>query len=127
MSEQPKTLFESLGGAKGVAEVLGEAYQRIMADEELAPFFRDVSTDHIKHMQTELVAAMTDGPVRYSGTELTEIHTGHGIERKHFSLFCNYLAESLQQHGVAQEVLDQVLARLALYSDRITGSANVDG
>jgi hemoglobin len=127
MNDDTPTLFESLGGAEGVAEVVDEMYQRILADDELAHFFRDADMQRIKRMQTEFISAMIDGPVQYSGAELTEIHRGRGIEERHFSKFCRHVADAIQQRGVAPELLDQVLARLALYSDRITGESNVDG
>lgn len=127
MTDQPETLFESLGGAQGVAQVVAEFYQRILADEELRPFFRDAQMERLQRMQTEFLSAMIDGPVKYTGAELTEIHHGRGIEEKHFSRFVAHIADTLQEHGVAAELIDQILGRLALYSNQVTGSANVDG
>jgi hemoglobin len=127
MHEDTPTLFESLGGAEGVAEVVGEMYQRILADDELAHFFRDADMDRLKRMQTEFISAMVDGPVHYTGAELTEIHRGRGIEEKHFSKFCRHVIDALEQRGVDPALLDQIAGRLALYSNRITGASNVDG
>lgn len=127
MNDKPDTLFESLGGAHRVAQVVADFYQRILADEELRPFFRDVQMERLQRMQTEFISAMIDGPIKYSGAELTEIHHGRGIEEKHFSRFVAHIADTLQEHAVAPELIDQILGRLALYSNQITGSANVDG
>lgn len=127
MNEPPESLFESLGGASGVAEVIDQMYHRILADEELAPFFRDADMDRIKRMQTEFLSAMIDGPVHYTGAELTEIHRGRGIEEKHFSKFCRHVVDAIQERGVDERLIDQILGRLALYSNRITDSSNVDG
>ncbi len=127
MSQHSKTLFESLGGAKGVSQVVSELYERVLADEQLEPFFRNADMKRIKRMQTEFISAMIDGPVHYTGAELTEIHRGRGIERKHFSRFVGHVVAALEEHGVDPALVDQILGRLALYSDRITGSTNVDG
>jgi len=127
MSEEPETLFESLGGATGVVEVIDDMYARVIADEELAHFFQGSDIDRIKRMQVEFVSAMIDGPVKYSGAELTDIHRGRGIERRHFSLFCGHMLDALAGRGVSPVMIDQILGRLAMYSDKVTGSANVDG
>lgn len=127
MTVPESTLFESLGGAEGVAEVVHEMYSRILSDPELAHFFVNADMQRLKRMQTEFISAMVDGPVHYTGAELTEIHRGRGIERKHFSLFCGHLVSALEQRGVDAAMIDRIVGRLALYSDKITGSANVDG
>lgn len=127
MANDQPTLFEALGGAKGVQEAVQDMYRRVLADEELASFFENASMDRLMRMQTEFVSSMTDGPVRYSGAELADVHRGRGIQRRHFSKFCGHMADALEARGVDARLIDQVLGRLAMYSDKITGSANVDG
>ncbi len=127
MREESETLFDVLGGTEGVAEVVDEMYRRVLADDELAHFFKDADMARVKRMQTEFISAMVDGPVKYSGAELSKIHHTRGIERKHFSRFCGHMLDALTQRGVAPNLTDQILGRLAMYSDKITGSANVDG
>lgn len=121
------TLFESLGGATGVQELVHEMYRRVLADEELAPFFENAPMERIRRMQIEFVSAMTDGPVRYSGGELRQVHQGRGIKRHHFSKFCGHMADALEARGVDARTVDGVLGRLAMYNDDVTGSVNVDG
>ncbi len=127
MGNEKSTLFESLGGAKGVQEAVHDMYRRVLADEELAPFFENASMERIRRMQIEFVSSMTDGPLRYTGEELTEVHRGRGIKRHHFSKFCGHMADALEARGVDAQTVDKVLARLAMYSDQITGSTNIDG
>lgn len=127
MSEETETLFEALGGAPVVAEVIDDMYSRVIADPELTAFFQGSDIDRIKRMQTEFVSAMIDGPVKYSGAELTDIHRGRGIERRHFSLFCGHMLDALASRGISPVMIDQILGRLAMYSDKVTGSTNVDG
>lgn len=127
MTDDSETLYEVLGGHDGVASVVDEMYRRILADEELAPFFAKTDLERLKRMQTAFIAAMIDGPPQYSGAELNQIHRNRGIERRHFSRFCGHMLDSLHHHGVAPNLIDQVLGRLAMFSDKVTGSANVDG
>lgn len=127
MTDESESLYELLGGDEGVAAVVDEMYRRVLADPELAPFFAKADMRRLKKMQTAFIAAMVDGPNQYTGAELTQIHRQRGIERKHFSRFCNHMLEALTSRGVAPNKVDQVLGRMAEYSDKVTGVTNVDG
>ncbi|TVQ00585.1 MAG: group 1 truncated hemoglobin [Planctomycetaceae bacterium] len=127
MSEAPETLYDALGGHAGVAAVVDEMYVRVLADVELAHFFADTDLERLKRMQTAFISAMVDGPANYSGAELTEIHRGRGIERQHFSRFCSHMLDALNEREVKPNLIDQVLGRLAMFSDKVTGATNVGG
>lgn len=127
MSDETKVLFERLGGASAVADIVNEMYDRVLSDPELAPFFDGTSMEHLRKMQFHFLASAFDGPVNYSGAELTQIHAGRGIKGKHFAKFCGHFADVLEDRGVAARDVDDALGRLAMYKDKITGDANVDG
>jgi hemoglobin len=127
MSTEPESLFDRMGGATGVAEIVNEMYERVLADPELAPFFENVSMDRLRGMQYQFVASALDGPVDYTGAELTAIHGGRGINAHYFAKFCHHFANAIETHGATPNDLDQALGRLAIYKDRITGEANYDG
>ena len=127
MTDNSQELFTRLGGADAILKVVQEMYRRVLDDSELAPFFEGVSMERLHKMQFEFLASAFDGPVNYSGAELTKIHAGRGIKGKHFALFCGHFADALEAHGVSQRDLDDALARLAMYKDKVTGEANVDG
>ena len=124
---EEQKLYHAMGGAEVVRECVEDLYQRVLADEELAPFFEHASMDRLRQKQAEFLSAMADGPVNYTGAELGEVHRGRGINVKHFSKFCGHFADALEARGVAPHVIDEILARLALYSDTITGSTTIDG
>ena len=74
-----ESLFERMGGAEGIAELVRDMYDRVQQDPELAPFFKNVAMDRLVRMQYQFMASALDGPVDYTGAELTEIHKGRGI------------------------------------------------
>ncbi|TWU02133.1 group I truncated hemoglobin [Stieleria varia] len=127
MTDDARVLFDRLGGTAAVAKIVQEAYDRIMDDPMLSPFFADTSMERLKHMQYQFLAAAFDGPVAYSGAELTQVHAGRGITARHFARFCEHFADAMQSHDVNQKDLDDALARLAIYKDRVTGDTNVGG
>ena len=127
MSDETRTLFERLGGMDGVATIVREMYRRVMEDPELAPFFAETSFERLHHMQFQFLASAFDGPVEYSGAELTAIHRGRGITGHHFAKFCGHFADAMEAHGAQPHDVDHALGRLATYKDKITGDINIDG
>jgi hemoglobin len=120
-------LFQTLGGADGISALIQDLYDRVWRDPELVGFFQAVDRTRLQAMQTEFFAAMSGGDVHYSGAELAQIHAGRGITRHHFSRFSDHLLQAMEARGHSASTVQQVLARLATYSDKIIGSANVDG
>ena len=120
-------LFEQFGGAEQLAEIVRDMYDRVQADPELAPFFENVQMDRLHRMQYEFLSSALDGPIDYTGAELTAIHKGRGITGHHFATFCNHFASAAEAKGVDASSVDAALARLALYKDAITGDTTTDG
>jgi hemoglobin len=125
MSE--KTLFDSLGGPAGVAQIVHEMYSRVLADPELAPFFEHVEMDRLRRMQYQFIASALDGPDDYTGAELNAIHKGRGITGHHFAKFCGHFADALEANGASRFEINQSLGRLSTFKDKITGETNIDG
>lgn len=120
-------LFERIGGASVVYELVNAMYDRVLADDELSPFFEHVQLERLRKMQYAFMAAALDGPANYSGAELQAVHAGRGITDHHFSKFVGHLADAMEARGIEHDVIDDMLGHLALYRDRIVGRANVDG
>ncbi|MFG0288909.1 MAG: group 1 truncated hemoglobin [Rhodopirellula sp. JB044] len=127
MSEAEPDLLTQLGGTEGLRRVVDEMYVRVLADKDLNHFFTGVEMDKLVRMQTEFMASITSGDIEYTGADLTRVHKGLGITRQHFSQFVGHFTAALQSHSVTPHAIDQVLGKLAMYSDKITGNANVDG
>ena len=53
MLEEQQTLFQRVGGEQAIAELINEFYDRVLADPELKPFFKDTSVDKLRRMQRE--------------------------------------------------------------------------
>lgn len=123
----PDPLFDALGGAENVAKIVDAMYDRVLADPTLSPFFAAVDTTRLRKMQYEFIASALGGPVSYSGSELQSVHAKHAISPQHFSQFVGHLATSMQEHGATPAQVDEMLGKIAMYRDRIVGSANVDG
>ena len=124
---QDDQLFARLGGATAIANIVKDMYARVLADDELAHFFKDVDMDRLHRMQLEFITSALGGPVSYSGAELQQIHKGRGIQPHHFSKFVGHLADAMQDHSVSAADIDDMLGRMAMFRDKVVGGSNVDG
>jgi hemoglobin len=121
------TLYERLGGEETIAGLVDRFYDRVLADEQLAPFFSHASMDSLRTMQRAFFAAALDGPVEYPGVSLADAHQGRGIERAHFRRFVDHLFETLQDYELSREEVDRVVERVATYVGEVVGEVGASG
>lgn len=87
---------------RAMHSVAGALYKKLLADELLAPYFRDVDIDRQASMLAEFVAMAFGGPHAYSGRDLRTAHAQlPGLTDMHFDLVVSYLADTLREFGVA--------------------------
>jgi len=129
MSNDPDTLFERVGGVRGVGEMVQQFYARVLADPRLRPFFENTSLDKLVRMQQEFFAAALDGPVATGGPDIAMIHQGMGIGREHVTLFVDHLISVLdERHAISRRDAMDIVFRIATYSDQVIGeSGGADG
>lgn len=125
---QKPSLFQRIGGEQAIGPLVDEFYERIINDENLAPFFKNSSVDHIRTMQREFLTVALGGDPVYSGRPLAHVHHGRGIKPSHFQLFVDHLGKVLEAHGIAEEEMVEVIEHVNTYVDEIVGSSGgVDG
>lgn len=117
------TLYDKVGAASGIESLVLAFYVKVLADPELAPFFRSASFEKLYAMQREFFAMALGGPVEYTGASLAQAHHGRGISSHHFSLFATHLLETLKEHGLPDEDASEVIERLNHFANEITGTS----
>lgn len=127
MLDNQQTLFERVGGKQAIAELIDKFYDRVVADPELRPFFKNVSMDKIRRMQREFFSAALDGPIIYTGRPLGYVHHGRGITKHHFSLYVGHLIHTLQGCALKEQDVQDIISRISTYADEITGDAASGG
>ena len=114
------SIYERVGGEEGIAGMVDSFYEKVVADPELAPYFKDVPMDRQIRMQREFFAAATGGPIVYTGRPLSAAHHGLGITRRQFQRFTEHMIETLEERGVGKPDVLDIIARVNLYADEIT-------
>ena len=127
MPEKQNPLFERVGGEAAIAELIHDFYERVLADPELIPFFKHTSIDKLRRMQHEFFSAALDGPITYTGRPLSHVHHGRGITKHHFALYVNHLLDTLQDCGINDRDVNEIIGRINTYADEITGDTGPTG
>ncbi len=129
MTTHTNILFDRIGGAEVVDEIVELLYTRILADPELSPFFEATSLSKLKRMQKEFISAALGGPMTVSDIDLARIHQDRGITRNHVTRFVNHLIAVLESlRFISGPDAMEIIGRIATYSDQVIGSAGgVDG
>lgn len=117
------TLYERVGGHAALEVVVADLYARIMADDELAPFFTGVNLPRVRGRQVEFFAAALGGPAPYTGPGMKQIHQGRGINRRHFDRVAEHLTEALRAAGAHPAVTTEIIAAVAPLADDIVSKA----
>ena len=127
MINKQQTLYERVGGDQAIAELIHKFYDRVVADPELKPFFKNASMEKIRRMQREFFSAALDGPSTYTGKPLGYVHHGRGITKHHFALYVGHLIQALEKLKINEQDVQDVISRINTYADEITGTAGSMG
>ena len=102
--------------------VVGDFYERVLADPGLRGFFAGTNMARLKGRQVEFLAAALGGPRPYTGASLRDAHRGRGIEQKHFDLVAGHLVAALGAAGVPPGVIDRIAAEISPLASQIVSS-----
>ncbi|MFD7865527.1 group 1 truncated hemoglobin [Streptomyces sp. NPDC059783] len=109
----PTSIFDRIGGADAVAAVVDLFYVRVLADDELAPYFTGTDVDRLKAHQRAFVGSALGSPGAYAGRGMNRAHQGLDITGAHFDRVVDHLAASLTEAGVDDGTIGEIAARLA--------------
>ena len=122
LQQAQSSIYEIIGGEAALEPVVGDFYDRVLADPELCGFFAGTNMTRLKGRQVEFFAAALGGPRPYTGASLRDAHQGRGIEQAHFDLVAGHLVAALRAAGVPAEVIDQIAAAITPLASQIVSS-----
>jgi hemoglobin len=100
----PLTPFEQLGGEAKLRAVVDTFIDRVFADRMIGFFFRSADKARIKEMEYQLAASFLGANLEYGGRPLDLVHRKFPIMGGHFARRRQILKESLETHGVPEEI-----------------------
>lgn len=104
-TDAPTNHYDRLGGAPTIREAVDRFYVRVLADDELAPYFTDTEMAALKRHQVLLLSQVLGGPAAYDGRELADAHRGLGITEAHYDRVVGHLVSVLDELGADDEAI----------------------
>ena len=101
-----KSLYDRLGGLKGITVVVDDFIDRLVANEELnknpaIDAGRKISpAPYLKFQVSQMVCGVTGGPCKYTGKAMTESHAHLNISEKEWGVMAKEFKKSLDKFNV---------------------------
>lgn len=109
-----ESLYERLGGTKGITQIANDLVDIHLANPALAPRFISSNPDNLKKGAATFFISATGGPQVYKGKTMLETHKGMNISEHEFLSTLDDVLEALQKNNVGQREQEEAL--FALYS-----------
>ncbi|MBI5909471.1 MAG: group 1 truncated hemoglobin [Betaproteobacteria bacterium] len=101
-----KSLYDRLGGLKGITVVVDDFMNRIVANKELNknPAInagrKSSPTPYLKFQVSQMVCGVTGGPCKYTGKAMKESHFHLNISEKEWDVMAKEFKKSLDKFKV---------------------------
>jgi len=118
------SLYKPLGGDAGIEDLVDALYRRVTLDDRLAPFFEHVDMAVQRRKFRAFLHTVSGGPQSRAGIELRSAHSravDEGLEESHFDAFADHFRSALDESGVPQHIVDELVARIADTRDDVLG------
>lgn len=113
------SVYEEIGGREAVAAVVDEFYDRVLADDELRPFFEGTDVAELRAHQVAFISAVAGGPEEYSGEEMRAAHAHLDIGDREFDRVADHLDDALTVCDVAPDHRAAILEEVEALRDPV--------
>jgi hemoglobin len=97
-SPQPtERLYIRLGGEKVITAIVDDLINRLLSDERVSHFYRDVDTVRLKQLWSEYLCWTTGGRCAYTGRNMAITHKNLDIKEAHYYVFHENLRATLDK------------------------------
>lgn len=124
MSED--TLYDRLGGRDGIRAVVDDFYDRLVADEQLGPFFEEADLEKLRRTQTDFLCEAAGGPETYNAKPVREAHLHVPFTTADIQRAVELLEESLEAFDVPEDDAVTVVGAITAYEDDLLASPDDD-
>jgi len=116
------TLFEKYGGFAVISRIVHSYYNKVLDSDQIGDYFENLDMKPLIEHQTKFVASLMGGPASFTNETLKRVHAGLSISREDFDEVANLLRETLFEHNVEQEDINDILGEIESRSPVIISS-----
>lgn len=115
-----KSLYEGLGGASGIHDIVENAVAAHLENPVIGPRFRAVADlEHAEAMARAFFAAGAGGPDPYTGKDMVAAHRGMNISEQEYLAVMDDIMAAAGKQGLDDATVREVLAILYSLKDDI--------
>ncbi len=112
-------LYEKLGGKDAVDAAIDIFYTKVMADPRVNHFFENVDMEAQARKQKIFMTYAFGGIPSYPGKNMREAHAHLDLTEEHFGAIAEHLQGTLEELGVAEDLIGEVMAIAASTHDDV--------
>ena len=119
-ASQPTTLYQQLGGDKGVSMITDDFLVNLSQDKRILHHFEQTDIQIFRQRLIEHLCVVSGGECVYQGASMYNAHIGLHISQADFDAVVGHLIKALKQQHIPLATRNALLAELApLYQDII--------
>ena len=107
------SLFDRMGGAPVVAQVVDQLLDLSVADPRTRRSFQKINLKRLREKLNEQICALSNGPCQYTGDGMKEVHAGLDITDAEFNGLVEHLITALDAKNVGLREKNELLRLLA--------------
>lgn len=107
------SLFDRMGGASVVAQVVDKSLDLSMTDPRTKRSFQKINLKRLREKLNEQICALSNGPCRYTGDNMKDVHAGLDITDAEFNGLVEHLITALDANAVDLREKNELLKLLA--------------
>lgn len=116
------SLYSQIGGKAAIDAAVDLFYTKVMADERVNHFFKDVNMKRQHNKQKTFISAALGSPVAYEGKDMRAAHAQMDVTEADFNVIAGHLQDTLKELKVKPELIEEVMAVIATTKDAVLGT-----
>jgi len=107
-----ETLYQRLGGAERIAEVIDEAVDRHAVNPLIATRFAGKDLPKLKRLASQFFCMGSGGPAAYEGRDMRAAHAGMNISEQELVAAIDDIVAAMNSHGIGAAEVNEVVGIL---------------
>ncbi|MEH6596731.1 MAG: group 1 truncated hemoglobin [Colwellia polaris] len=107
------SLYQKIGQKPAIDNIIDNLVNLIGQDNVVFSHFAQSNVTHFKEKLSIYLCNITDGPCKYNGDTMQDIHKGMHIDTNQFNHFVELFIAAMEASNISYPIQNQLLARLA--------------
>ena len=111
-SNSSASVYEQLGGANKIEEIVDNFITEIEFNPEIFPYFEKSDVSRFREKLIEHLCMLSNGPCEYTGDTMVQVHGGMGITEREFNLTVDLFINAMTKANVSHSLQNKVIATM---------------